>query len=101
MTADGYSLDDKRQEISDNDIPDIVARYAHLEQEKGRARTDKSFLVPKAEIVEKGYDLSINRYKELVYESVSYESPAVILGKVAELESEILQGIEALRGLLV
>lgn len=101
MTADGYSLDDKRQEITDNDIPDIVARYAHLEQEKGRARTEKSFLVPKAEIVEKGYDLSINRYKELVYESVSYESPAVILGKVAALESEIVQGIEALRGMLV
>jgi type I restriction enzyme M protein len=101
MTADGYSLDDKRQPISDNDIPDIVARYAQLEQEKGRARTDKSFLVPKAEIVEKGYDLSINRYKELVYESVSYESPAVILGKVAVLESEIVQGIEALRGMLV
>jgi type I restriction enzyme M protein len=49
MTADGYSLDDKRQEISNNDIPDIVARYANLEQETGRARTDKSFLVPKAE----------------------------------------------------
>lgn len=101
MTADGFSLDDKRQEISNNDIPDIVARYANLEQETGRARTDKSFLVPKAEIVEKGYDLSINRYKELVYESVSYESPEVILGKVAALESEIVQGIEALRGMLV
>jgi type I restriction enzyme M protein len=101
MTADGYSLDDKRQEISNNDIPDIVARYANLAQETGRARTDKSFLVPKAEIVEKGYDLSINRYKELVYESVRYESPEVILGKVAALESEIIQGIEALRGMLV
>ena len=101
MTADGFSLDDKRKEIAANDIPDILARYAHLENEQGRVRTDKSFLVPKAEIVEKGYDLSINRYKELVYESVSYESPAVILDKVAALESEIVQGIEALRGLLV
>lgn len=101
MTADGYSLDDKRQPVSESDIPDIVARYAQLEHETTRARTDKSFLVPKAEIVEKGYDLSINRYKELVYESVSYESPAVILGKVAELESQIAQGIEALRGMLV
>jgi type I restriction enzyme M protein len=51
-----------------------VARYAHLEQEKGRARTDKFFLVPKAEIVKKGNDLSINRYKDLVYENGCYES---------------------------
>lgn len=100
MTADGYSLDDKRQPVSENDLPDILARYGQA-SERRRARTDKSFFVPKAEIVEKGYDLSINRYKELVYESVSYESPAVILDKVAALESEIQQGIESLRGLLV
>lgn len=100
MTTDGYSLDDKRQAISNNDIPDILARFGQA-SESSRARTDKSFLVPKAEIVEKGYDLSINRYKELVYESVSYESSEVILDKVAALESEVMKGIEALRGMLV
>ncbi|MBF2054978.1 MAG: SAM-dependent DNA methyltransferase [Candidatus Sericytochromatia bacterium] len=100
MTADGYSLDDKRQPVSDNDIPDILARYGQP-GEASRSRTEKSFVVPKAEIVDKGYDLSINRYKELVYESVSYDSPAVILNKVAALENEIQQGIETLRGILV
>lgn len=100
MRADGYSLDDKRQPVSDNDIPDILARYGQP-GEASRSRTAQSFVVPKAEIVDKGYDLSINRYKELVYESVSYDSPAVILNKVAALESEIQQGIEALRGILL
>lgn len=100
MTADGFSLDDKRQPIEANDIPDLIARYANLSTEGGRARTDKSFMVPKSEIVEKGYDLSINRYKEQVYEAISYESPAVILEKVEVLEQKIQSGIQTLRTLL-
>jgi len=100
MTADGLSLDDKRAPVADNDIPDIIARFAALSGEKKRKRTDKSFLVPKSEIVEKNYDLSINRYKELTYETVAYESPSVILDKVSALETEIAKGLKDLKGLL-
>ena len=72
MTADGLSLDDKRSPIAENDIPDIIERFKHLDQEVDRKRTDKSFLVPKKEIVENGYDLSINKYKEVEYIPVEY-----------------------------
>lgn len=63
MTADGFSLDDKRSEVKENDIPDIIARFRDLAGDESRERTEKSFFVPKAEIVENGYDLSINKYK--------------------------------------
>jgi type I restriction enzyme M protein len=66
MQADGYSLDDKRNAIEANDIPDIVARYHKLKAESKRQRTDKSFMVPVQEIRDNKYDLSINRYKEVV-----------------------------------
>lgn len=79
MKADGYSLDDKRAPIANNDIPDIIARYQNLAKETGRARTEQSFLVPAEEIRDNGYDLSINRYKEVVYEEVVYEKPTPIL----------------------
>jgi len=64
MKADGFSLDDKRMAIADNDIPDIVARFHDLSAEAGRERTEQSFLVPKGEIVENGCDLLINKYKK-------------------------------------
>ncbi|HGY9790038.1 TPA: N-6 DNA methylase [Streptococcus pneumoniae] len=72
MKADGLSLDDKRQPISDNDIPDIIERFHHLEKEAERQRTDQSFFVPVAEIKENDYDLSINKYKEIEYEKVEH-----------------------------
>jgi type I restriction enzyme M protein len=97
MTADGLSLDDKRQPVNTNDIPDIIARWGQLESETGRKRTEKSFFVPKSEIKEHGYDLSINRYKKIEYDEVEYDSPAVILDRVAELEREIMDGVKALR----
>lgn len=93
MTADGYSLDNKRQKIENNDIPDIVDRWDTLDEENKRKRTDKSFIVPKRDIKENDYDLSINRYKEIEYEEVEYDAPAVILDRIAELENEILNGI--------
>ena len=71
MKADGFSLDDKRTEIKENDIPDIVQRFHHLAEEQNRARTEQSFLVPKAEIAANGYDLSINKYKQVEYVPVS------------------------------
>ena len=71
MKADGFSLDDKRTETKENDIPDIVNRFHNLAEEQNRARTEQSFLVPKAEIAANGYDLSINKYKQVEYVPVS------------------------------
>ena len=100
MKADGFSLDDKRSEIKENDIPDIITRFHHLEGEKGRERTEQSFFVPKSEIVENGYDLSINKYKKVEYQAVEYEPTEVILGKIDALEAEIQQELGALKELL-
>lgn len=93
MQADGFSLDDKRSKIEDNDIKDIIKRYSNLEGEIERARTEKSFFVPKEEIAANNYDLSINRYKEVVYEEVEYDEPQVILDRIKALEKEITEGL--------
>lgn len=100
MKADGYSLDDKRNPIEANDIPDIVKLFGNCETEKERKRTEKSFLVPVAEIRENAYDLSINRYKETEYEEVQYEDPKVIISSIKQLEEEIVEGLEELGALL-
>ncbi len=105
MQADGYSLDDKRQPLGDgheqNNIPDIVRRWAERAgAERERPRTAQSFTVPKKEIVANGYDLSLNRYKEIVYEEIAYDPPQVILDELEALEAEIQQGMAALRQML-
>lgn len=100
MTADGLSLDDKRTPVADNDIPDIIERFRHLEQEADRKRTEKSFLVPKKEIVENGYDLSINKYKEIEYVAVEYPPTSEILSNIREIEKEIQQEMAELEKLL-
>ena len=100
MTADGYSLDDKRNPVEENDIPDIIERFSNLENEKDRKRTDKSFFVPKQEIVDNDYDLSINKYKEIVYEKVEYEEPKVILEKLEELSKSIDEKLKELKVML-
>lgn len=104
MQADGFSLDDKRTPLNggheSNNIPDIVARWRNRAAEAARPRTAQSFLVPKAEIAANGYDLSINRYKEIVYAAVAYEPPLVILDELAALEAEIQQGMAELRAML-
>ena len=100
MTADGYSLDDKRNPIDENDIPDIIERFSNLENEKDRKRTDKSFFVPKQEIVDNEYDLSINKYKEIVYEKVEYEKPEIILQKLEELSKSIDEKLKELKVML-
>ena len=100
MTADGYSLDDKRNPIEENDIPDIIERFSNLENEKDRKRTDKSFFVPKQEIVDNEYDLSINKYKEIVYEKVEYEKPEIILQKLEELSKSIDEKLKELKVML-
>jgi type I restriction enzyme M protein len=100
MKADGYSLDDKRTPIEENDIPDIIARFHNREAEKERKRTEQSFFVPVEEIRENGYDLSINKYKEIEYEEVKYQQPIEIIEKVKKLEEEIIKGIKELEDML-
>lgn len=100
MKADGFILDDKRSEISDNDIPDIIERFRHLEEEENRERTEQSFFVPKQEIVDNGYDLSINKYKKAEYIPVEYPPTSEILDKLDELEREITAGLKELREML-
>jgi type I restriction enzyme M protein len=100
MQADGYSLDDKRNAIDANDIPDIVARYHKLKAESKRARTDKSFMVPVQEIRDNKYDLSINRYKEVLYEEKAYEKPEVIIGHIETLDKERADLLKQLKAML-
>ena len=100
MQADGYTLDDKRAENKSNDIPDILERYHKLEAETNRKRTDKSFLVPVADIVANDWDLSINRYKEVVYEEVAYAAPTTIISEIKELNNERDLALQTLEGLL-
>lgn len=100
MKADGFSLDDKRSEVPENDIPDIIERFHHLEQEAGRARTEQSFLVPKQEIADNDYDLSINKYKKVEYVPVEYPSTMELMTDLHELEMEITAGIAELEGML-
>ena len=100
MKADGLSLDDKRQPVEANDIPDIIERYENLAAEESRQRTEQSFMVPVKEIRDNGYDLSINKYKEIVYEKVEYEPTSVILGKINDLEIEIQRELGELQKML-
>ena len=100
MKADGYSLDDKRSPMTNNDIPDIVSRFAQRDQEQDRARTEQSFLVPLDEIEANDWDLSINRYKEIVYEEVGYEAPGKIIADIERLDMERNQVLQLLKGLL-
>ena len=100
MTADGYSLDDKRTTIADNDIPDIIARFKNLDAEQTRERTDKSFFVPKQEIVDNDYDLSINKYKKTEYTPVEYPSTTELMTDLYELQIKISEGMDELGSLL-
>ena len=100
MTADGFSLDDKRTEIKDNDIPDIISRFKNLEAEKDRKRTDKSFMVSKKEIADNDYDLSINKYKEVEYVAVEYPPTSEIMANIREIEKQISQEMDELEMLL-
>jgi len=120
VAADGWSLDDKRtpllpeaklgptpatpltaEEHGKNNLPDALARWGQRDTaERDRARTAQSFCVPKGDIAAEGYDLSLNRYKEVVYEEVDHRPPREILAELAKLEAEIQQGMEELEGIL-
>ena len=100
MRADGFSLDDKRGPVSENDIPDIVARFHDRAGERARQRTDQSFLVPADEIRENGYDLSINKYKKTEYVPVEYPPTSEIMAELRVLEKKIGAEMDELERLL-
>lgn len=105
MKAEGFSLDDKRTPLDaskheNNNIPDILVRWRNLESEQERTRTDQSFFVPKAEIATNDYDLSINRYKEVIYEETKHDSPQDILRELGELENEIQADLKVLEAMI-
>ena len=100
MKADGFSLDDKRSPISENDIPDVVSRYHNLKAEESRSRKEQSFFVPVEEIRQNNYDLSINKYKEIEREKVEYEPVADILTRLEKTEGEYLKGYSELYKML-
>jgi type I restriction enzyme M protein len=100
VQADGYSLDDKRDKIKDDDLPTALAAWKKRNPKKDTDRTKKHFVVTVADIRAKDYDLSINRYKETVHEVVEHESPKVILGRLRKLEAEIAKELTELEGML-
>lgn len=100
MTADGYSLDDKRTPVNESDIPDIIQRFKNLDKEADRKRTDKSFMVPKQDIVDNDYDLSINKYKEVEYVKVEYPPTSEIMANIRKIEAEIGKEMDELERLL-
>lgn len=100
MKADGFSLDDKRNAVKENDISDIIKRFQNLEDEVSRKRTEQSFFVEKNEIIENEYDLSINKYKEVEYTPVEYPPTEEIMVNLHELEMEISKNLAELQELL-
>ena len=100
MKADGFSLDDKRTPVTENDIPDIIERFHNLDKETDREKTEQSFFVDKQDIINNDYDLSINKYKETEYVPVEYPSTAEIMADIFELEMEITKGLAELEEML-
>ncbi|MDE6087760.1 MAG: type I restriction-modification system subunit M [Oscillospiraceae bacterium] len=100
MKADGFSLDDKRTEITENDIPDIISRFHNLDGENDRERTEQSFFVPKQELIDNDYDLSINKYKKTEYTAVEYPPTSEIMAEIKELNKQIETEIGKLEKML-
>jgi type I restriction enzyme M protein len=101
VQADGFSLDDKREPQPDNnDLPDMLDRWRKRDPKKDTDRTAKHFFVNAEQIRENKYDLSINRYKEIVYEEEEYDPPREILDQMMVLEKEIMADMQELRGML-
>ncbi len=100
MKNDGYTLNDNRTACEGSDIPDILARFANLENEAERNRTEQSFFVPIEEIEKNDFDLSINRYKEIVYEKIAYEKPSKILEDIKNIEGKIEKSLKELEAML-
>ena len=100
MQADGYSLDDKRSPIAENNIPDVISRFKQRDVEQKRSRTEQSFMVPFGEIKTNDWDLSINRYQEVVYEPIEYDFPSDIIAHIEQIDGERVEALKVLKGLL-
>ncbi len=100
VKADGYSLDDKRDKVEEDDLPDMLKQWQQRDPKQENDRTTKHFFVPAEEIRKNKYDLSINRYKEIVYEEEVYDPPEEILDRMMDLEKEIMADMNELRGML-
>jgi type I restriction enzyme M protein len=120
MQADGFSLDDKRQQLlpddklgptpkadltgeehKKNNLPDLLMRWEErVDSERNQPRTAQSFCVPKTEIASAGHDLSLNRYKETDHVEQDHDSPAAIIGELRQMEDEISEGLGKLEELL-
>lgn len=100
MEADGFSLDDKRNPIANNDIPDVINRFHNLNLEETRTRKDKSFFVPYSEIKDKGYDLSIKAYKDVDRAKTLYRTSSVVVKSIEDSEKEFISGMSNLKSLL-
>jgi type I restriction enzyme M protein len=101
VRADGFSLDDKRNPIDANDLDDVRTRWAaRATTERNRARTEQSFCVPKTDIVAQGYDLSLNRYREIVHDDTEHRPPLEIIADIEALEADISQGLAELKAML-
>lgn len=100
VQSDGFSLDDKRTPLQSSDLPDVLARWQTLTDadspERDRPRTAQSFFVPRQEIVDAGYDLSLNRYKEVEHDEVEHRDPLEIIAELQALEAEIAAATAAL-----
>ncbi|MDD2907456.1 MAG: class I SAM-dependent DNA methyltransferase [Candidatus Gracilibacteria bacterium] len=104
LEADGFSLDDKRNKIDINDIPDCKKKYKDVvlgrKYEEKPKKEDKWFWVSKDEIKENKYDLSISKYKKIEYTPVDYEKPEVLINDIRKLEKEIIDGIDELEKMI-
>ena len=100
MKADGFSLDDQRKPISENDIPDAVSRFHNLDAEQNRTRKEQSFFVPVEDIRQNNYDLSINKYKVVERKKIEYEPVREILNRIESTENNYLNGLRELSNLI-
>lgn len=100
MKADGFSLDDKRNPTEQNDIPDVVKRFNNIEAEESRERTEQSFLVPKDEIADNEYDLSINKYRKTEYVPIEYPPTEKIIAEIEIINRQIEKETDELKKLL-
>ncbi len=100
VQADGFSLDDRRNPIEASDLPDVLARWRNLSAERDRARTEQSFLVPKTDIVAQAYELSLNRYKEIVHDEIEHRPPLEIIADIERLDDELAKGLDELKAML-
>ncbi len=100
VKADGWSLDDKRNKVEGNDIPDIIKQWRHRDTQEHAHRTARAFVVAAGEIRDNDYDLSINRYAEAAANTTNHEPPAVLLARLNDLETEIARALGELQGLI-